>query len=84
MIEDIIITICSHIRSVVATIGGQHGAAARDDRWRHLYSGFTVWLSQSEAKGNAFDFDFSFFPFPQLTKIFSLKYPSKLDIVLLE
>lgn len=43
----------SHIRSVVATIGGQHGAASRGDRWRHLYSGFTVWLSQSEAKDEA-------------------------------
>ncbi|XP_071708447.1 probable inactive shikimate kinase like 2, chloroplastic isoform X2 [Rutidosis leptorrhynchoides] len=46
-------SVSSHIRSVVATIGGQHGAAARGDRWRHLYSGFTVWLSQSEAKDEA-------------------------------
>ncbi|XP_076898395.1 putative inactive shikimate kinase like 2, chloroplastic isoform X2 [Bidens hawaiensis] len=42
-----------HIRSVVSTIGGPHGAAASGDRWRHLYSGFTVWLSQSEAKDEA-------------------------------
>ncbi|KAJ9555201.1 hypothetical protein OSB04_009815 [Centaurea solstitialis] len=46
-------SLSSHIRSVVATIGGQHGAAASGDRWRHLYSGFTVWLSQSEAKDEA-------------------------------
>nr|XP_043635274.1 probable inactive shikimate kinase like 2, chloroplastic isoform X2 [Erigeron canadensis] len=46
-------SLSSHIRSVVATIGGQHGAAARGDQWRHLYSGFTVWLSQSEAKDEA-------------------------------
>ncbi|KAL8226960.1 hypothetical protein R6Q57_016792 [Mikania cordata] len=46
-------SLSSHIRSVVSTIGGQHGAAARGDRWRHLYSGFTVWLSQSEAKDEA-------------------------------
>ncbi|CAI9288765.1 unnamed protein product [Lactuca saligna] len=43
-------SLSSHIRSVVATIGGRHGAAASGDRWRHLYAGFTVWLSQSEAK----------------------------------
>ncbi|KAK9072873.1 hypothetical protein SSX86_009308 [Deinandra increscens subsp. villosa] len=46
-------SLSSHIRSVVATIGGRHGAAARGDQWRHLYSGFTVWLSQSEAKDEA-------------------------------
>ncbi|KAI7729032.1 hypothetical protein M8C21_021855 [Ambrosia artemisiifolia] len=46
-------SLSSHIRSVVATIGGQHGAAARSDRWQHLYSGFTVWLSQSDAKDEA-------------------------------
>ncbi|GJX76534.1 probable inactive shikimate kinase like 2, chloroplastic [Tanacetum coccineum] len=46
-------SLSSHIRSVVATIGGKHGAAARGDRWRHLYSGFTVWLSLSEAKDEA-------------------------------
>ncbi|KAM7531025.1 hypothetical protein LguiB_034435 [Lonicera macranthoides] len=37
-----------HIRSVVATLG-QYGAAGRSNNWRHLYSGFTIWLSQSEA-----------------------------------
>ncbi|KAM0024353.1 putative CS domain, HSP20-like chaperone, shikimate kinase/gluconokinase [Helianthus debilis subsp. tardiflorus] len=46
-------SLSSHIRSVVATIGGRHGAAARGDSWRHLYSGFTVWLSQSDAKDEA-------------------------------
>lgn len=42
----------SHVRAVVATLGGQEGAAARADKWRHLYAGFTVWLSQTEAAGN--------------------------------
>lgn len=46
-------SLSSHIRSVVATIGGRHGAAARGERWRHLYAGFTVWLSESEAKDEA-------------------------------
>ncbi|RVX14315.1 putative inactive shikimate kinase like 2, chloroplastic [Vitis vinifera] len=39
----------SHVRAVIATLGGLHGAARRADKWRHLYAGFTVWLSQSEA-----------------------------------
>ncbi|KAH7576485.1 hypothetical protein ACOSP7_003176 [Xanthoceras sorbifolium] len=39
----------SHVRAVVATLGEQKGAAARADKWRHLYAGFTVWLSQTEA-----------------------------------
>ncbi|CAI9095281.1 OLC1v1031186C1 [Oldenlandia corymbosa var. corymbosa] len=38
-----------HARTVVATVGGRHGAASRTDNWRHLFAGFTVWLSQSEA-----------------------------------
>lgn len=42
---------CSHVRAVVATLGGQQGAAARADKWQHLYAGFTVWLSQTEAMG---------------------------------
>ncbi|XAR70666.1 hypothetical protein NMG60_11027591 [Bertholletia excelsa] len=42
-------SLSSHVRAVVATLGGQHGAAGRADKWRHLYAGFTVWLSQSEA-----------------------------------
>ncbi|KAF8380741.1 hypothetical protein HHK36_028231 [Tetracentron sinense] len=42
-------SLSSHVRAVVATLGGQHGAAVRADKWRHLYAGFTVWLSQSEA-----------------------------------
>ncbi|XP_020085004.1 probable inactive shikimate kinase like 2, chloroplastic [Ananas comosus] len=42
-------SLSSHVRTVVATLGGQHGAASRPDRWRHLHAGFTVWLSRSEA-----------------------------------
>lgn len=41
----------SHVRAVVATLGGSHGAAGRTDKWRHLYSGFSIWLSQTEATG---------------------------------
>ncbi|XP_042490716.1 probable inactive shikimate kinase like 2, chloroplastic isoform X2 [Macadamia integrifolia] len=42
-------SLSSHVRAVVATLGGTHGAAGRTDKWRHLYAGFTVWLSQSES-----------------------------------
>ncbi|KAL7166801.1 hypothetical protein ACSBR2_037471 [Camellia fascicularis] len=42
-------SLSSHVRTVITTIGGQHGAAGRSDQWQHLYAGFTVWLSQSEA-----------------------------------
>ncbi|KAJ0113154.1 hypothetical protein Patl1_03579 [Pistacia atlantica] len=42
-------SLSSHVRAVVSTLGGQQGAAARADKWRHLYAGFTVWLSQTEA-----------------------------------
>ncbi|KAI3900232.1 hypothetical protein MKW92_004134 [Papaver armeniacum] len=42
-------SLSSHVRAVVATLGGQCGAARGTDKWRHLYSGFTIWLSQSEA-----------------------------------
>ncbi|XP_019427225.1 PREDICTED: probable inactive shikimate kinase like 2, chloroplastic [Lupinus angustifolius] len=42
-------SISSHVRAAVATLGGQHGASGRTDKWRHLYAGFTVWLSQTEA-----------------------------------
>ncbi|GAU41477.1 hypothetical protein TSUD_237270 [Trifolium subterraneum] len=42
-------SISSHVRTVVATLGGKHGAAGRSDKWRHLYAGFTIWLSQTEA-----------------------------------
>ncbi|GMN30443.1 hypothetical protein TIFTF001_002795 [Ficus carica] len=41
-------SLSSHVRTVVATLG-QHGSARRADKWRHLYAGFTVWLSQTEA-----------------------------------
>ncbi|KAF5734315.1 inactive shikimate kinase like 2 chloroplastic-like isoform X1 [Tripterygium wilfordii] len=42
-------SLSSHVRAVVATLGGQQGVARRADKWRHLYAGFTVWLSQTEA-----------------------------------
>ncbi|XP_022731830.1 probable inactive shikimate kinase like 2, chloroplastic [Durio zibethinus] len=42
-------SLSSHVRAVVATLGGSLGAAGRTDKWRHLFSGFTVWLSQTEA-----------------------------------
>ncbi|KAL8141750.1 hypothetical protein V2J09_014782 [Rumex salicifolius] len=42
-------SLSSHIRAVVATLGGKEGAARSADRWRHLYAGFTVWLSVSNA-----------------------------------
>ncbi|RZS23461.1 hypothetical protein BHM03_00056402, partial [Ensete ventricosum] len=50
----------SHARSVVVTLGGEHGAARRHDKWRYLHSGFTVWLSISEAAGNAFFYHYMF------------------------
>lgn len=46
-------SLSSHARAVVATLGGQFGAAGRADKWRHLYAGFTIWLSQSEALDEA-------------------------------
>ncbi|XWS62203.1 hypothetical protein CRYUN_Cryun07bG0190700 [Craigia yunnanensis] len=42
-------SLSGHVRVVAATLGGSHGAAGRTDKWRYLYSGFTVWLSQTEA-----------------------------------
>ncbi|MED6205952.1 putative inactive shikimate kinase like 2, chloroplastic [Stylosanthes scabra] len=54
-------SISSHVRTVVATLGGKHGAAGSADRWRHLYAGFTVWLSQTEAKGENFQSILGFF-----------------------
>nr|GMC79024.1 probable inactive shikimate kinase like 2, chloroplastic [Ipomoea batatas] len=42
-------SLSSHARAVIATLGEKHGAARRANKWRHLFSGFTVWLSQSEA-----------------------------------
>ncbi|KAL0318269.1 UNVERIFIED_CONTAM: putative inactive shikimate kinase like 2, chloroplastic [Sesamum calycinum] len=42
-------TLSSQARAVVATLGGEHGAARRPNKWQHLFAGFTVWLSQSEA-----------------------------------
>ncbi|KAL9244137.1 hypothetical protein vseg_017943 [Gypsophila vaccaria] len=46
--EAVLESLSSHVRVVVATLGGQHGAAVRAEKWRHLYAGFTVWLSESE------------------------------------
>jgi len=40
-------------RAVVATLGGQHGAARNANNWRHMYAGFTIWLSESEATDEA-------------------------------
>ncbi|WOG90060.1 hypothetical protein DCAR_0209301 [Daucus carota subsp. sativus] len=42
-------SLSSHVRAVVATLGGKNGAARRFDKWRYLYAGFVIWLSQSEA-----------------------------------
>ncbi|KAG6431513.1 hypothetical protein SASPL_109592 [Salvia splendens] len=42
-------SLSSQARVVVATLGGKHGAARRPGKWRHLFAGFTIWLSQSEA-----------------------------------
>ncbi|KAJ8754305.1 hypothetical protein K2173_002756 [Erythroxylum novogranatense] len=42
-------SLSSHARAVVSTLGGKHGAAGRSDKWKHLYAGLTVWLSQTEA-----------------------------------
>uniref|UniRef100_A0A1D1YY79 Shikimate kinase n=1 Tax=Anthurium amnicola TaxID=1678845 RepID=A0A1D1YY79_9ARAE len=49
----VIESLSSHVRAVVATLGGHHGAARRADKWRHLYAGFTLWLSQTEATDEA-------------------------------
>ncbi|KAH6816868.1 shikimate kinase like 2 [Perilla frutescens var. frutescens] len=43
-------SLSSQARVVVATLGGKYGAARRPNKWQHLFAGFTVWLSQSEAK----------------------------------
>lgn len=42
-------SLSSHVRAVVSTLGGQHGAARRVDKWQHLYAGFTVWIAQTDA-----------------------------------
>lgn len=46
-------SLSSHVRAVVATLGGEYGAARRTDKWRCLHAGFTVWLSESEATDEA-------------------------------
>lgn len=47
--EAVLESVSSHVRTVVATLGGRRGAAGQADKWRHLHAGFTVWLSESEA-----------------------------------
>ncbi|CAA2971175.1 probable inactive shikimate kinase like 2, chloroplastic [Olea europaea subsp. europaea] len=42
-------SLSSHARAVVSTLGGKHGAAERPNKWQHLFTGFTIWLSQSKA-----------------------------------
>jgi hypothetical protein len=44
-------SLSSHVRTVVATLGGKQGAASRFDKWQYLHAGFTVWLSVSDASG---------------------------------
>ncbi|BFI29986.1 hypothetical protein MPTK2_3g07860 [Marchantia polymorpha subsp. ruderalis] len=49
--EGVVLTSLSqHVRCVVATLGGSCGAASRQDGWKGLHSGFTIWLSQSRAQ----------------------------------
>ncbi|CAM6050586.1 unnamed protein product, partial [Sphagnum compactum] len=48
--EDMILSsLSSHVRCVVATLGGHQGIAAQNVGWNGLHAGFTVWLSQSNA-----------------------------------
>ncbi|XP_022876905.1 probable inactive shikimate kinase like 2, chloroplastic [Olea europaea var. sylvestris] len=42
-------SLSSHAQVVVSTLGRKHGAAERPNKWQHLFAGFTIWLSQSEA-----------------------------------
>uniref|UniRef100_M1B6N9 ATP binding protein n=1 Tax=Solanum tuberosum TaxID=4113 RepID=M1B6N9_SOLTU len=44
-------SLSSQARAVIATLGGKKGAAGRVNQWRHLFAGFTVWLSLSQATG---------------------------------
>ncbi|CAM8877817.1 unnamed protein product [Rhodiola kirilowii] len=46
-------SLSTQVRAVVGTLGGRPGAAGRPAKWRHLYAGFTVWLSKSEAADEA-------------------------------
>eukprot|EP00249_Psilotum_nudum_P020635 c27787_g1_i4 orf=571-1500(-) len=47
----ILSTLNVHARILVSTLGGAHGAGSRQDMWRNLHAGFTVWLSLSEGIG---------------------------------
>ncbi|GAB2296410.1 Probable inactive shikimate kinase like 2, chloroplastic [Dionaea muscipula] len=50
---EVLESLSSHVRAVVATLGEGHSAASRADKWQYLYAGFTVWLSLSQAKDEA-------------------------------
>ncbi|EEE51462.1 hypothetical protein OsJ_32585 [Oryza sativa Japonica Group] len=41
-------SLSSHVRTVVATLGGKQGAASRFDKWQYLHAGFTMKLSAKE------------------------------------
>ncbi|KAL8539996.1 hypothetical protein ACS0TY_001557 [Phlomoides rotata] len=42
-------SLSSQARAVIATIGGSPGAARSSNKWQHLFAGFSLWLSQSDA-----------------------------------
>lgn len=42
-------SLCSQARAVISTLGGDCGAARKPNNWQHLFAGFTIWLSESEA-----------------------------------
>ena len=54
---------------VVATLGGQYGAAAKNSKWNTLRAGITLWLSLSSATG------IDAFPFSQLTSRLAIELP---------
>lgn len=39
----------THARLVVGTLGGTHGAASWQEKWKRLRAGISIWLSQSKA-----------------------------------
>ncbi|XP_024518563.1 probable inactive shikimate kinase like 2, chloroplastic [Selaginella moellendorffii] len=46
-------TLSKQLRVVVATLGGDQGAASKPHSWRFMYAGFTVWLSRSQSQDEA-------------------------------
>ncbi|KAK1306639.1 hypothetical protein QJS10_CPA10g01207 [Acorus calamus] len=46
-------SLSSHVRAAVGTLGEPFGAAGRADKWRHLHSGFAIWLSQCDTADEA-------------------------------